>query len=97
VSPIRHLKTAHPGRRRAGRPAGATKVRVRRPAADRAERQQVVSSKARCNTVKALVLTDATSGCCSADKLAPAPSTTGPKCASPTRSSSRPSLQASPC
>jgi hypothetical protein len=37
----------------------ATEVRVRRPAAGRAGRQRFVSGKARANTVKALVITDA--------------------------------------
>ncbi len=37
----------------------ATEVRVRRPAAGRAGRQRFVSGKARANTVKALVVTDA--------------------------------------
>ncbi len=37
----------------------ATEVRVRRPAAHRAGRQRFVSGKARANTVKALVITDA--------------------------------------
>jgi hypothetical protein len=37
----------------------ATEVRVRRPAAGRAGRRRFVSGKARANTVKALVLTDA--------------------------------------
>jgi hypothetical protein len=37
----------------------ATEVRVRRPAAGRAGRQRFVSGKARANTIKALVLTDA--------------------------------------
>jgi hypothetical protein len=37
----------------------ATEVRVRRPAAGRAGRQRFVSGKARVNTVKALVITDA--------------------------------------
>ncbi len=46
----------------AGRPVGlldTTEVRVRRPAAGRAGRQRLVSGKARANTVKALVITDA--------------------------------------
>ena len=37
----------------------ATEVRVRRPAAGRAGRRRFVSGKARANTVKALVITDA--------------------------------------
>ena len=37
----------------------ATEVRVRRPAAGRAGRQRFVSGKARANTIRALVLTDA--------------------------------------
>ncbi len=37
----------------------ATEVRVRRPAAHKAGRQRFVSGKARANTVKALVITDA--------------------------------------
>ncbi|MEX5721894.1 transposase, partial [Geodermatophilus sp. WL48A] len=37
----------------------ATEVRVRRPAAGRVGRQRFVSGKARANTVKALVITDA--------------------------------------
>ena len=37
----------------------ATEVRVLRPAAGRAGRHRFVSGKARANTVKALVLTDA--------------------------------------
>jgi hypothetical protein len=37
----------------------ATEVRVRRPAAGRAGRQRFVSGKARANTVKALVISDA--------------------------------------
>jgi hypothetical protein len=37
----------------------ATEVRVRRPAAGRAGRQRFVSGKARANTFKVLVLTDA--------------------------------------
>jgi hypothetical protein len=37
----------------------ATEVRVRRPAAHQAGRQRFVSGKARANTVKALVITDA--------------------------------------
>ncbi len=41
----------------------ATEVRVRRPAAGRAGRQRFVSGKARANTVKALVITDAEGGC----------------------------------
>ena len=48
----------------------ATEVRVRRPAAHRAGRHRFVSGKARANTVKALVITDAEGGCCSADRLA---------------------------
>ena len=45
----------------------ATEVPVRRPAAGRS---RFVSGKARANTVKALVITDAEGGCCSADRLA---------------------------
>jgi len=37
----------------------ATEVRVRRPTAGRAGRQRLVPGKARANTVKALVITDA--------------------------------------
>jgi len=37
----------------------ATEVRVRRPAAHKAGRQRFVSGKARANTVKALVISDA--------------------------------------
>jgi hypothetical protein len=37
----------------------ATEVRVRRPAAGRAGRRRFASGKARANTVKALVITDA--------------------------------------
>jgi hypothetical protein len=37
----------------------ATEVRVRRPAAHKAGRHRFVSGKARSNTVKALVITDA--------------------------------------
>jgi hypothetical protein len=51
----------------------ATEVRVRRPAAGRAGRRRFVSGKARANTVKALVLTDAQGGCCFADRPARAP------------------------
>ena len=50
---------AHLGAREQVGLLDATEVRVRRPAAGRAGRHRFVSGKARANTVKALVLTDA--------------------------------------
>jgi hypothetical protein len=50
---------AHPGARGQVGLLDATEVRVRRPAAGRAGRRRFVSGKARANTVKALVITDA--------------------------------------
>ncbi|MGR6968043.1 hypothetical protein ACU639_00120 [Streptomyces cynarae] len=49
-----------------------TEIRVRRPAAGHKDRDKFISGKSKQNAVKAMVVTDRTTACCSAAQPGPA-------------------------